>query len=96
MPYDRVQDPFAYRTQGRSFFGDFGRVVAPSDTTDLSPYAKAIIVTVAGSLSYIPAKNDDADAVVFPSVPIGFIPPHVIRRVLLTGTTATVVTIDDN
>jgi len=96
MAYDRLNDPSAYRVQGRSFFGDYGRSVAPSDTVDLDPYAKAVIVTVAGSLSYIPVKNDDDDIIVFPSVPIGFIPPHTIRRVLLTGTTATVVTIDDN
>lgn len=75
-------------------FGTTGRVVTPSDTVDLAPYAKAIVVCAAGNVAVIPAGNLDAAPITFTTAPVGFIIPYRVRRVNATGTTATVATID--
>lgn len=74
-------------------FGRQGVAVTPSDSTDIpGGPVKAVVVTAAGNLSVIPA--DSATAIAFVAVPVGFIPPYVVRRVTSTGTTATVATVE--
>lgn len=75
-------------------FGNVGRVITKSDTVDIDPYAKAIVVTATGDLAIIPAGNLDAAPITFTGVPVGFIPPYRVRRVNSTGTTATCATVD--
>lgn len=97
MPYDRTQDPnLTQSIEGMNTFGRIGSLIVPSDTVDLTgPYPKAIEVTVAGNLAIIPAGNaDSAAAIAYTSVPVGFRPGFIVRRVMLTGTTASVVRID--
>ncbi|SFZ86012.1 hypothetical protein SAMN02983003_3184 [Devosia enhydra] len=94
MPYDASKDPFALAAPALLGFGKSGRVVTPHNTNDLNPYAKAIQVVAAGNLVYLPVGNADGDNITVTSAPVGYMPPHRVRRVLATGTTATVVTVD--
>lgn len=63
-------------------------VVTPSDTVDLTSYAKALYVGVAGNVRVLTVGGEDADALTFANHPVGWLPVQV-RRVLATGTTAT-------
>lgn len=92
--YDATKDPFPHAYSGPAGFGRRGRAVTPSDSTDLDPYARAIVVSEAGDLVILPTENDDADTITFTDCPVGFTPPYQVRRVLATGTTASVATVD--
>jgi hypothetical protein len=75
-------------------FGRSSRAITPSDTVDIpNGPVKAIVVTQAGTLSILPSNSDVP--VAFAEVPAGFNPPFQVRRVLATGTTATVFTVED-
>ena len=95
MPYDAEKDPHATAPAGVLSFGAKGQVVAPDDAIDLDPYPKAVVVTADGDLAVLPAKNDDGDVVTFHGVSVGFAPPYRVRRVMATGTTATVATVEE-
>ena len=62
--------------------------VTPSDTVDLSAYAKALYVGAAGNVRVLTVGGEDTEAVTFANHPVGWLPVQV-RRVLATGTTAT-------
>lgn len=62
--------------------------VTPSDTADLTIYAKALYVGGAGNVRVLTVGGEDGDAVTFANHPVGWLPVQV-RRVLATGTTAT-------
>jgi hypothetical protein len=94
MPYDKTQDPLTTFQGTQGNFGSLGRVVTPSDTVDLAPYAKAIVVTAAGNLVILPVQNTDGTTITFTGVSPGFVPPYRVRRVYLTGTSASVATVD--
>lgn len=75
-------------------FGRIGAIVTPSDDTDLpGGSVKAIVLLTAGDVSLLPAGSDVP--LDFEGLPSGFIPPFIVRRVLATGTTATVATVHD-
>lgn len=95
MPYDKDKD--VYRETGsRSDFGKRGRIISKSDTVDLpKPYAKAVTVLVAGTLKILPVENPDDEPIPYDEVPVGFSPPYQVRRVFLTGSTATVATVEN-
>jgi hypothetical protein len=97
MPYDALKEPHSVRSNAPTgaTFGGSGAPITPHNTNDLATIAKAIVVTAAGNLVILPAKNDDATTITFTGVPVGFIPPFRVRRVLATGTTASVATIGD-
>jgi len=63
--------------------------VTPSDDDDLAAIPKALWIAVAGTLSVM-AVGDDA-AVALGELPAGTLVPVRARRVMATGTTATVV-----
>ena len=75
---------------GRDAGGPARRAAAitPSDTVDLTAYAKALYVGAAGNVRVLTVGGEDADAVTFANHPVGWLPVQV-RRVLATGTTAT-------
>lgn len=75
---------------GRDASGPARRAAAvtPSDTVDLTTYAKALYVGAAGNVRVLTVGAEDADAVTFANHPVGWLPVQV-RRVLATGTTAT-------
>jgi hypothetical protein len=61
--------------------------ITPSDATDLTTYAKALYVGVAGDVRVLPVSNGDGAPVTFKNHPVGYAPVQV-RRVFATGTTA--------
>ncbi|TJW14461.1 MAG: hypothetical protein E5W82_10825 [Mesorhizobium sp.] len=77
-----------------SLFGQKGAEITPSDDTDLATVAKGLVVLAAGTLSFIPADNADGETITYGELPIGYIVPYFVRRVLSTGTSATVASID--
>ncbi len=98
MPYDKTKDPNAgnsYRAGvRRSSRATKGKAITPSDTVDLTSYAAGIVVVTAGNLKYLPVGNDDADTITITGATVGYIPPHQVRRVFATGTTAAVASIE--
>jgi hypothetical protein len=90
--YDASKDPNPVAAS-RASFGRKGAAIVPSDSTDLTAYAKAIVVTAAGNLVILPVENDDAATITFTGCAVGFIPPFQVRRVFSTGTTASVASI---
>ncbi|MDX3971162.1 MAG: hypothetical protein QHD01_31840 [Bradyrhizobium sp.] len=94
MPYDSTKDPLTTFRGTQGNFGSLGRAVTPSDSEDLDPYAKAIVVTAGGDLVILPVRNADGDTITFTGVSVGFVPPYRVRRVMATGTSASVATVD--
>lgn len=76
-------------------FGRRGRLVTPSNTTDLPVLAKTVVVVGAGNVAVLPINNPDNEPIVFTGCEMGFVVPYQVRRVLATGTTATVYTAED-
>lgn len=62
--------------------------VTPSDTADLEPRPRALRVTVGGNLTLM---DEDGTTITYPTVIVGEIIPFSAKRVMATGTTATVV-----
>ena len=96
MPYDPSSDTNQTNPQ-RTKEGVGARqiVVAPSDANDLTSYAKIIEVVAGGDVAYIPSRNDDADVIRVIGAAPGWRSSVNVRRVLATGTTATVVAVYD-
>ena len=90
MVYDPTKDP---KPNNAFVFGRKARAVTPHDDNDLDPYAKIVVLT-AGTLVVLPMQNDDGDTITFGELPVGYVVPFDVRRVLDTGTTAGVATID--
>lgn len=93
MPYDPSKDPNAGKANSGASFGRKGAPITPNDNTDLAEYAKAIVVTAFGNLVILPVDNADGTTINFTGAPVGFVPPFQVRRVLATGTTASVASI---
>ena len=94
MAYDPTQDPYAQRSTQVESQARGAAAIAPSDTVDLAPYAKALMVTAAGTVSVLPINNyaaGSSTAVALGNLPVGYIIPIQVARVFATGTTATVV-----
>lgn len=101
MPYDATKDPnrtaSARRSDARlARTGGYTKSVpiTPSDTVDLAKYAAAVVVVTTGNLKVIPAQNADADVVTITGAPVGFVTPFQVPRVIATGTTAVVASLD--
>jgi hypothetical protein len=95
MTYDATKDPYSGAAQSRSLgFARKGAPISPSDTVDLAAYVRAVVVTAAGDLVILPVENADGTTITFTAAPVGFIPPYQVRRVLSTGTTASVASVD--
>lgn len=95
MPYVSSKNPYASAIRDKNDFGEAGRAITPSDVDadNVDPYAKLYLLTE-GTVSVVPIKNADATPMTTGTLPAGTILPWVCRRVLATGTTATVATID--
>lgn len=94
MPYDPAQDPHATAPDALLANGSEGRVLTPSDTVDIAAYPRAVVVLQAGNLAYLPSRNADGQVLSFVNLPAGWVSPHRVRRVMATGTTATVATVE--
>src|SRR5258708_653211 len=92
---DKARNPWSnVPDDNPTSFGNTGSVITPSDTVDLTSYAKSIVITAAGNIVVIPAGNLDANPITFTGVPVGFVIPYRVRRVNATGTTASAASID--
>jgi hypothetical protein len=68
--------------------------ITPSDIADnVSGSTVGLLVTAAGNVAFIPKDNADAASIPMLAVAVNTIIHVVARRVLATGTTATVVAI---
>lgn len=98
MSYDKLQDTVRFGGPQQAQFGATSRSgadAAKSDTVDLAPYARSIVLLTAGTLKILPSQNDDAKPIAWTeSLPVGWVCPFRVRRVFLTGTSATFATID--
>jgi len=86
MPYDSAKDQFPGGASVSSQ-GTTAKVVTPSDSTDLNPYAKALYIGVSGNVAVVPLNSPDDTPVTFLGHPTGYLRLRV-RRVFSTGTTA--------
>lgn len=95
--YDPTLDKYTTFAANLETFGVNSAAVAPSDTVDFTSYPKGIVVTVTGNLVVLPLKaaDDGSHLITFTAVAAGFIVPFRVRRVMSTGTTASVATIAD-
>lgn len=74
-------------------YGRRGVAITPNDAADIpGGPVKAVVATSAGNLSVIPV--DSSIAIAFIAISAGFSPPYIVRRVMATGTTATVATVE--
>lgn len=94
MPYDLTKNPYSGQTATKDSPASRAAAVTPHNTSDLAIYAKALLVSVAGTLRFLPAANADGDTVDV-NVVVGQVVPLLTRRVLQTGTTATVIALFD-
>lgn len=77
-------------------FGRRGRAVTPDDDNDLpNGPVKAVTLITDGNISILPIDNADGDPISYTGQVAGFMPPFMVRRVLATGTTATVRTLEN-
>jgi hypothetical protein len=89
-PYDNSKDPLYLKVGA-----DIGRrapIIPKSDTEDLDRYAVVVVVS-AGDVVFLPAISDDADPITMAALPVGYIIPWQVRRVL-TATTAEIRALD--
>ena len=88
MAYDPTKDEMdAQRSTAISSQARTAVAVTPSDTVDLTTYAKALYVGSAGDLAILPVNNTDGNPVTLANHPVGYCPIQV-RRVYSTGTIA--------
>jgi hypothetical protein len=95
--YALQNDTYAGWPTDRATAGNNSKAVTPSDTVDFVSYPNSILVVAAGSLVVLPLKaaDDGAHLITFAHVEPAYIVPFRVRRVMSTGTSATVVTIED-
>lgn len=94
MTYNPASDPYASRSVEVESQARGASAITPSDTVDLTTYAKALMVTAAGTVSVLPIVNYEnaiTTAVACGNLPVGYIIPIQVARVFATGTTATVI-----
>ena len=96
MPYDPARDPLRGLAASLSSPARNLALLAPSDTADLDPYAKAVWVyvpeDVSGGVATVrvtPVGAGDAQTVDIRALPgLQPLPPVQVRRVWATGTSA--------
>lgn len=95
--YDPTKDSYGSFAIAGHGFGNNASAVTPSDTVDFAAYPKGVVVTVAGNLVVLPLKaaDDGAHLITFTAAPVGFAVPFRVRRVMATGTTASVASLAD-
>lgn len=87
--YNNAKDPF-YQS-GVHVAKGMTPIVA-SDTNDLANYA-IIYALTAGTVAFVPVYGDDSNPISM-TVPVGWQSPCVCRRVMQTGTSASLATLD--
>lgn len=95
--YTQANDPYDGFGFGTDSRGVNALAVTTSDTVDFASYPKAIVVTVAGNLVVLPLKapDDGSHLITFTAAPAGFVLPFRVRRVMATGTNASLAAVTD-
>lgn len=95
--YDPTKDPYVAFSSGVLGPSNNSAVVVPSDTVDFPSYPRGLVVAAAGNMVVLPLKaaDDGSHLITFTAAPVGFHVPFRVRRVMSTGTTASVATIAD-
>jgi hypothetical protein len=91
MSYSASADPLNTNASSAATPARQAAAVTPSDSTDLTTYAKALFIgTVSGGSTVVvlPVRNADGSTVTLKGLSAGQIVPIQVRRVLSTGTTA--------
>lgn len=96
MPFDRSKVPVSSAEEIASTLGVRCWPVTPSNSADITDpddglYAKYFVAATAGDVAVLGYENADGDTAQVLTVQAGQIIPGRIRRILSTGTTATVV-----
>lgn len=91
VAYNPTKDPYYQKPNSQIARG--GVTITPSDTTDFSSYVVAVVVAT-GNISCVPVDGDDSSPIVITGAPVGWVLPWQLRRVMSTGTTATLASID--
>jgi hypothetical protein len=86
MAYDANKDSYKLFQHDASSTARKVISVTTSDATDLTIYAKALYIGVAGDISVLPVGQESS--VVFKNHPVGYFVGCQVRRVNATGTTA--------
>ena len=99
--YDPTKDTYGSFGATPSSAGANSAVVVPSDTVDFATYPKGLVVTsIAGgnTVTVLPLKavDDGSHLITFTGVTVGLVISSLrVRRVMATGTLASVATITD-
>lgn len=95
MAYTEKDDQWA-GARGPAMTGRVAVPVTPSDTVDLSPYAKYLYIGVSGDVVVVLAGDKGASGTprTYKSHPIGYFPQQV-RRVMLATTATDIVAHSD-
>lgn len=92
MPYDNKKEP-PYSQEENVTYGNHVEAVTPSDTVDQidqsGRYFKYFTTLTAGAVAVLGYKNGDADTPVVMNLEAGAVVPGRVRRLMATGTTAT-------
>jgi hypothetical protein len=88
--YDNTLDRHRATAPTPNSVSRFGEAVTPSNTVNLTTYAKELYIGVSGDVKVTPvsATDDTTGAITFKAHPVGYLKMQV-RRVWATGTTAT-------
>lgn len=89
MPYTELANPFRSNSlEAWTVPPAEAQAIAPNDGADLPRYVRALVVAVAGTVSFVPLRQVDETAVTVQlaaGVPLAV----QVRKVMATGTTAT-------
>lgn len=95
MPFDRLKVPGNAEYSDLSTFAPVATPITPSDSTDAldgsGQYFKYIVACDSGDVAVLGYANADDDDPVVLSLSGGQVVPGRVRRVMATGTTATVI-----
>lgn len=89
--YNIAKDPLA--GLNNSGIARLGLLIPTDDSVDLPAYVVGCVVT-AGDIIFLPPINDPSDPITITAAPVGYVVPWQISRLLATGTTAVLRTLD--
>jgi hypothetical protein len=90
--YDPTKDPYSNFGATPGALGGNAVAVVLSDTVDFASYPKQIMAIATGNLVVLPLKapDDGPHLITLTGVPAFYIVPFRVRRVMSTGTTASI------
>lgn len=91
MPID---NPYGMTPDEQSF-ARAGDEITPSDSADLASVSKGLWIAAEGTVRFTPVGAEDGAYITSGTLAAGTIVPYLVKRVWLTGTTATVASINE-